>query len=1707
MTWDSTRAETQNNIGPCIPNGHTKQATGRVDVRVNSSVEGWYCASFAAVETCAARKAYVCTGFEGLQGRPLHCFTDACTAVWSPCIRKLASPCCLLPRASPLEAEGWAACVTLLHTGCFSDRHRSCGAAQAHTKDTYTSSTVHTRSMYLELRARGRFTESLTYQYSLFDSQAPPPPPTRLATPSPISLSACPLLTSTLRDSNPFFHRLCSASHGLRCLFSSTDSPIMRTSLAALPLVAVAQAVVFEADAALGKSAPGGSSVEAQVIPDSYIIKFKDHVDDSAVQDHHTWVTEMHNGGEQQRLELRKRSLDSTAAEIFSGMKHAFNIGKFRGYSGHFHESTMDEIRNHPDVSCAPTTLVQIMRPVDAEGDHKCDGETEKQAPWGLARISHRERLNFGTFNKYLFAADGGEGVDAYVIDTGCNTEHVDFEGRAKWGKTIPSGDEDEDGNGHGTHCSGTIAGKKYGVAKKANIYAVKVLRSNGSGSMSDVVKGVEYAAESHAAQVKAAKDGKRKGFKGSVANMSLGGGKTMALDAAVNAAVDAGVHFAVAAGNDNADACNYSPAAAGKPLTVGASALDDSRAYFSNYGKCTDIFAPGLSILSTWIGSKYAVNTISGTSMASPHICGLLAYYLSLQPASDSEFAVATISPQTLKHNLISISTEGALSDMPDKTPNKLAWNGGGCSNFSDIVSQGGYRTTHAPSMLEMMEEAAKDKVSLVTHKVAAGADKLADKMEKLAEKLHDMVDEEIDDFLADILCQQLSAEVCVLGRHDSHAMHVCRSCLPMLPPRLKIGRRITSPSPFGYLAKRGRSCLLLRLSSCVRFRGASVQTTSTSSSSPVTTYIKRLAMLRRTDSRSTHGRPLGRSKSTSSIKTLRANARGMSPSFGRPSPSPPPPSMARKQSVRFAGPNARPRRPLAIRATQQSVQPPDGSSTLGRLRKSKSMLTSGDRLRDWLASENKENEEEKPMLRAANSMTVLRQHDRQLTDSPSRGANSVAHRRPKPQPLKSPRRQYGSSVSFPKSLRNSSNGSGVPLSAFSGTSTPNTRRSTLRVTARRVSHSLKSKFRVFFGRPKSADEAIGGSLRLPDPVSSDDCGSYRLKEDTSEPEDAYISQVPSHVPSLHAVPSNQQLRSRKGSLDSLHADDKSRVTSWTNSTIDTVMSPSSDTEWERQRLSVIKENGMHVSSTRFKTPLMNSSSSRGHVLPTGCTIDSQRIYSALLKRFDETQRRQQDELVDDLVPPRGISAEHSTSRKRSPPTIRCVQPNGDVFRDKQRDVDEDPMSRGDEGPYPTRLALSYQPYPKPTAGDGKGLSPEQKSRADRSPDRCSESSVDPTCHLFRTTSRYRRALRENMRAAEDAERPYDSDGRCLSVLSALSLPTRCPSTAGSERNIGQSDGESVYSCATEPRTTRYDADAQEDDEEMTQDQTPRSFFAAHDRNVSSTSSVEWKTWLSANVSKLETPSTTMSADSHGDVSYKPPAFGHVREEAEIESPGDVLKQRAVDSGTWANARPAKQPAEVTTTTTTTTMTYGRTASVDENSPPAAVERSFDVVSGESFPNPWRDSLRTSCHTGTRSCKTGFDIGTPKKDEHTALRVRAQRRQRMAATHSAQSSPGLTAAVEKQFGKADMGSPVKKQKKPVLQERRSSVSPAKNEPEVHVTTGPTTEVETDTCGPDWEAQVLGSRRMVDLFLSSRRRRIESSRTETESENMSMAFL
>lgn len=480
--------------------------------------------------------------------------------------------------------------------------------------------------------------------------------------------------------------------------------------LSLLPLLAAASPVSVES--IHNNAAPVLTSVNSKEVPDSYIVVFKDHVSHDTASAHQSWVQDIHSA-QTERIELKKRSLFGFSDPDYMGMKHAFNVGdKFKGYAGHFHEDVIEQVRRHPDVE-----YVEL----DSEVHTMSEPEVEKSAPWGLARISHRDGLSFGTFNKYFYATEGGEGVDAYTIDTGINIEHVDFEGRAHWGKTIPSGDADEDGNGHGTHCSGTIAGKKYGVAKKANVHAVKVLRSSGSGTMSDVVKGVEWAVEAHVKKVKAAKEGKAKGFKGSVANMSLGGGKSPTLELAVNAGVEAGVHFAVAAGNENSDACDSSPAAADKPITVGASTLSDERAYFSNYGKCTDIFAPGLNILSTWTGSKHAVNTISGTSMASPHICGLLAYFVSLQPAKDSAFAVADLTPEKLKKDIIHIATKDALSDIPSDTPNLLAWNGGGSNNYSEIVAKGGKTVGAANSKDDLSLDEVVHKAEEVSEELSA--------------------------------------------------------------------------------------------------------------------------------------------------------------------------------------------------------------------------------------------------------------------------------------------------------------------------------------------------------------------------------------------------------------------------------------------------------------------------------------------------------------------------------------------------------------------------------------------------------------------------------------------------------------------------------------------------------------------------------------------------------------------------------------------------------------------------------------------------------------------------------------------------------------------------------------------------------------------------------------------------------------------------
>jgi len=404
-----------------------------------------------------------------------------------------------------------------------------------------------------------------------------------------------------------------------------------------------------------GILAPLFTPPDAEVVPDQYIVVFKDETTTEKITCHHNVVRDM--------VKEDRKAKRGFMAKLISGIRYTYDLKDFKGYAGRFSDDVLNKIRESDEVAYVEKDQVVYSQKV------------QLNAPWGLARISHRNALTFGTFNKYLFDSSAGKGVTVYIVDTGVNINHTDFGGRAKWGTTVPDGDEDVDGNGHGTHVAGTIAGTRYGVAKKANVVAIKVLRSNGSGTMSDVIKGVEMVAEYHENESdNARKNGKP--FKGSVANMSLGGGRSRSLDAAVNGAVDVGVNFVVAAGNDNRDACDSSPAAAENAITVGASTIEDERAWFSNYGRCVDVFAPGKDILSAWIGSNTATNTISGTSMASPHVAGLAAYLLGLKPEFTSDFVTSPPTPKQVADWIVKHATSGALDKIPSNTPNLLVFN-----------------------------------------------------------------------------------------------------------------------------------------------------------------------------------------------------------------------------------------------------------------------------------------------------------------------------------------------------------------------------------------------------------------------------------------------------------------------------------------------------------------------------------------------------------------------------------------------------------------------------------------------------------------------------------------------------------------------------------------------------------------------------------------------------------------------------------------------------------------------------------------------------------------------------------------------------------------------------------------------------------------------------------------------------------------------
>jgi subtilisin family serine protease len=273
---------------------------------------------------------------------------------------------------------------------------------------------------------------------------------------------------------------------------------------------------------------------------------------------------------------------------------------------------------------------------------------TQTNAPWGLDRIDQASLPLSGT---YTYPDSAGSGVTVYVIDTGVRITHQQISGRASHGYDAVDGDSNaSDGNGHGTHVATTIAGTTYGVAKKAKIVGVRVLNNSGSGTTAGVIAGIDWVTKNHSGP--------------SVANMSLGGGASATLDTAVRNSIASGVTYAVAAGNSSTTASSSSPARVAEAITVGATTSTDAKASYSNYGSALDIFAPGSAITAGWHTGDTATNTISGTSMATPHVAGAAAVYLAGHTSS---------TPAQVATALVNGAVTGKVTSAGSGSPNRL--------------------------------------------------------------------------------------------------------------------------------------------------------------------------------------------------------------------------------------------------------------------------------------------------------------------------------------------------------------------------------------------------------------------------------------------------------------------------------------------------------------------------------------------------------------------------------------------------------------------------------------------------------------------------------------------------------------------------------------------------------------------------------------------------------------------------------------------------------------------------------------------------------------------------------------------------------------------------------------------------------------------------------------------------------------------------
>jgi len=369
------------------------------------------------------------------------------------------------------------------------------------------------------------------------------------------------------------------------------------------------------------------SDAKGGPLPGDYIVRLRDDV--TAVQSVAQSIAGLHNGQ----------------------LKHIYNSA-LRGFA----------VRNLSPAAAA--SIAADPRVLYVEPDQEYHAVTSTPNPqlnppsWGLDRIDQRSWAS--PSNSYAFTATG-RGVTAYIIDTGIDFTHSDLEGRASSGvDEVTIGGSAADCNGHGTHVSGTVGGATYGVAKDVSLVAVRVLDCSGNGSTSGVVAGIDWVT-AHATRP-------------AVANMSLGGGASATLDQAVNNSINAGITYAIAAGNGDflgraQDACTTSPARVAAAITVSATDNTDTKASWANYGTCVDIFAPGVSITSSWWSSSgQTTNTISGTSMATPHVAGAAALYLETNPTANAATVAAA---------LVNNATTGVVKNGGSGSPNRLLYTG----------------------------------------------------------------------------------------------------------------------------------------------------------------------------------------------------------------------------------------------------------------------------------------------------------------------------------------------------------------------------------------------------------------------------------------------------------------------------------------------------------------------------------------------------------------------------------------------------------------------------------------------------------------------------------------------------------------------------------------------------------------------------------------------------------------------------------------------------------------------------------------------------------------------------------------------------------------------------------------------------------------------------------------------------------------------